>query len=568
MIINRPHRPKQIVAALLATGLIGASCAAHADEREDLERLRATVLSLVDTLVKNGVLPRDKVDTMMRDAETMATARLAQAPAPELGADGKKLVRVPYVPEAVKAQMREQIKAEVLAQTKAERSAGLDLASAGARIKVEGDLRLRNELTRLNAANTPVNSSGFDSTSTLIRAPDFLTLGGAGKNLYTFNTRENSDRTRVRARLVVGAELSDEVSASVGISTGASTGPTSTNQTLGQGAAQSPDFFNKAGVVLNLASLNLTPLPSLSISGGRIRNPFVGTDLVWAEDLNVEGVAVSFKPQLNQSASGFVTAGWFPLATSVPNQSHGRNLLAVQAGVNLPFGQKDNGLKLAAALYDYHGIEGVAETQASYLSAPDYVVRSEYGAAYRQKGNTLFRINAPTSIDSATNWGLASGFRELDLNATLDLAQFEPVHVILTGDIVKNLKFKRADINQRTGSTLLDGKSIGYLGKLQVGTPLLQRRGEWNAYVTYRYLGSDAVLDAFTSSDFGLGGTNNKGFILGASYAIGKNTSLSARWMTSDLIESVVPQTSKTPATARATKYSADLFQVDLNSRF
>ena len=73
--MNPPHRQKRTAVALLAAGLIGVSFSAHGEEREDLERLRATVLSLVDALVKNGVLPRDKADAMMREAESKATAR-------------------------------------------------------------------------------------------------------------------------------------------------------------------------------------------------------------------------------------------------------------------------------------------------------------------------------------------------------------------------------------------------------------------------------------------------------------------------------------------------------------
>ena len=556
MNMNRPQRQKRMLAALLATGLIGASFAAHADEREDLERLRATVLSLVDTLVKNGVLPRDKVDAMMREAEVRASARLALLPAPELGADGKKIVRVAYVPESVKVQMREQVKAEVLAQQGA-RAAG-DAAEPGKRIRVEGDLRLRGEMTRLSADNTP--ASAYDSGATLTRAPDFLTLGGSNKDLHTINTQENSSRLRLRARLGVEADLTSTVTASIGITTGTTTGPTSDNQTLAQNG-----YFNKSTLVLDRAAIRIAPASWLSLTGGRIRNPYAGTDLLWADDLNFEGVAVTLKPQLSPVMDTFLTAGWFPLSPSTPKQSHGRSLLGIQAGINWQFGQKENRLKLAAAVYDFRGIEGVAETQKSYQASTDYVVRSEYAAGYRQRGNTLFRINAPASIDSSTNWGLASRFRELDLTGTVDVAQFDPLHVILTGDLVKNIGFKHSEIVQRTGGApFVDGKSLGYLAKIQVGDPLANKHGAWNAYLAYRYLGSDAVVDAFTNSDFGLGGTNSKGTILGLNYGLAANTWVSARWLSSNLIDSIVPAT----VVAQKTKFSTDLIQIDLNTRF
>jgi hypothetical protein len=146
----------------------------------------------------------------------------------------------------------------------------------------------------------------------------------------------------------------------------------------------------------------------------------------------------------------------------------------------------------------------------------------------------------------------------------VDIAQFDPVHVVLTGDLVKNLGFKRDQIQSRTGSSISDGHSLGYLGRIQVGSPQIVKSGDWNVSLAYRYLGSDAVLDAFTNSDFGLGGTNSKGTIVGMNYGIAKNTWLSARWLSSDLIDSMVPSTSKDTST----KFSVDLLQFDLNTKF
>ena len=94
----------------------------------------------------------------------------------------------------------------------------------------------------------------------------------------------------------------------------------------------------------------------------------------------------------------------------------------------------------------------------------------------------------------------------------------------------------------------------------------MARSGDWNVSLTYRWLGSDAVLDAFTNSDFGLGGTNNKGFILGGNYGIDKNTWFSARWMASDLIDSMAPRV--TGSTVAPSKLSVDLLQIDLNTKF
>lgn len=552
------------VAGTLLTVCLGAlplpaHAQAVAQEREDLEKLRATVLGLLDVLIKSGVLPRDRVDALMREAEKQANTRLAAAPAPEIGPDGKKIVRVPYVPDAVKTQMRDEIKTAVLTQARTEGwgSGSPSISETGTKIQIEGDMRLRAETIRPSESNSPALAYSIGNPN-LTRAPDIW----ANRNL---NTQESQERTRVRVRLGLNMGITDGVTVGLGLSTGNTTGPTSTNQTMAQGAGQSPGYFNKYSLVLDKAFLRFEPWSFLSFSGGRFRNPFLGTDLVWADDLNFEGFALNAKPGRFADMDTFVNAGWFPLSFAVPRQSSARSLFGLQGGVNWQFGTKANRLKLGVALYEYSGLEGVKETAADPSTVPDYVVRSEYGSGYRQRGNTLFRINTSPVFDSATNWGLASGFRELDITAVADIAVFDPLHIIFTTDIVQNLKFDRGEASARAGQVISDGSGLGYLFKVQVGAPTIAKLGDWNAALTYRRLGSDAVVDAFTNSDFGLGGTNNRGIVLAGSYGLAKNTWVTGRWMSSELINSAVPAS---PTTNTRTKYSIDTVQVELNARY
>ena len=559
--MNRPiFTSKKALVLAISAALFGATVPALADERGDLEQLRATTLGLIDALVDNGIIPREKAQQLMHDAEAKATARLAEARPTEIGKDGKKVVRVSYVPESMKNEIRDQVKQEVLAQAKTER-----WGEPGAmpswldRFQFEGDMRLRYESTGLGSQNTAAGVAFYNHDS-MTRALDFAS--STSNSLPNSNTLDNNDRWRLRARLGVNAKVSDTVSAGLRITTGSTSGPTSTNQTMGQN-------FNKYSLVLDRGFLKLDPLSWLSISGGRIANPYFGTDLVWADDLNFEGVAMTLKPELSPSANAFLTAGWFPLQANQPKKTDSHSLIGFQGGLNWKFGA-ENRAKFGLALYQYQGMTG-AETDETYNGGaptiPNYASRYQYQG---QRGNTLFVVNSPLDRSSSGTlplyWGLASEFRELNLTGSLDLARFDPVHIILTGDYVKNLSFNRGDIAKRTGSSIVDGKDVGYMARLQVGYPETVKRGDWNVSLAYRYLGSDAVLDAFTNSDFGLGGTNNKGFILGANYGLDKNTWVSARWLSSNLIDSMAPQLSGDPTPS--TKLGVDLFQVDLNARF
>jgi hypothetical protein len=92
------------------------------------------------------------------------------------------------------------------------------------------------------------------------------------------------------------------------------------------------------------------------------------------------------------------------------------------------------------------------------------------------------------------------------------------------------------------------------MARLVVGMPGMLLRDDWQLSVAYRYLEADAVVDAYTDSDFHMGGTNNKGIILGAQYGLGRNTWLSARWLSSNEIS--------------GPPLSVNMVQVYLNAKF
>ena len=54
------------------------------------------------------------------------------------------------------------------------------------------------------------------------------------------------------------------------------------------------DYFIKDGFLLDQAYLRYKPVNDLTIWAGRIPNPWFYTDLIWANDLNFEGVAGNY----------------------------------------------------------------------------------------------------------------------------------------------------------------------------------------------------------------------------------------------------------------------------------
>jgi hypothetical protein len=571
----KPVKQNLVFKALALTILLGGLASSFAQEKEELEKTRATVLYLIETLEKSVAISRSQADTMMRDAESRARARIIANPT-ETTSDGKKVVRVPYIPESVKTEMREQIKAEVLEETKGSRgSKKLPDLNANSRFKFMGDVRVRQEIIKMSNTNTPTGSSGLTSNTSpaVTRGADFFS-DTTNPNVPFgpgFNPLQNTQRQRVRVRVGMVGELSDDVSVGLGVTTGSSSSsPTSANQTLGQGSSASPGFFSKYPVQWDRSYIRYQPTGAFEVNAGRFKNPFVGTDLVWADDMSFDGIASTLRSVSANENEVFGTMGWFPLTTFNSGKTMNRSMLGAQTGTVIKFGEKPNKFKAALGLYNFKGIEGKAE--GDYLSAGSSYLSSEYSSSVRQRGNTLFRINSQstnpitgTPYDYNNTWGLASGFKELNLTSSLDIAQFDPIHLVLTADMVKNFGYKQSDVQKRTGLNM-DLKNSGYLASVKLGYPTIAQRGDWNITAAYRYLGSDAVLDAFTSADYGLGGTNTKGMSINYSLGLADKTWMSLRYISSDLIDSMVPRVEE--FNNPKTKFSVDSIFIDLNARF
>jgi hypothetical protein len=577
--------------ALTALTLAMAAPTVHADERESLETLRQTTQSLIEVLVENGVISKDKAQAMLKSAQDKAAAALAAQPvvvAPARAAttatttvDGKPVLRVPYVPESMRNQLRNEIKEEVLAQAKAERW-GVPNATPSwvDKIKIDGDFRLRFQSDTVAEDNTKASTyltSEVGNRNGLSRAPDFASYSvtASGGVIPTASTTDDRSRERIRMRLGVSAKVIDEVGVGIRLATGSATDRVSTNQTLGQN-------FNKYQLFVDRAFVRVDPSDWLTVQGGRIPNPWFSSDMTWSDNLNFEGMAATVRaplPLLDATLTPFATVGWFPLREQTPPSRDRRTLVGAQVGAAWDLSPRTR-LKFGLALYDYQNLEGKTDpnyllvTTASSTSTtiavsakPNYGLY-EYPVGMRQKGNTVFETN-PTidGIDTPPVWGLAYKFRPLVLTASAEFTHFDPFNILLSAEYVNNTAFDTSDFHSRaTASAYKDinpgGKRTGYQLKFGVGATEVREAGDWQLQATYRHVGSDAVLDAFTDSDLGLGGTNLQGFTLGLQYGLYRNTTVGLRYLSARSIDTTL--NSAYPDAF----YKVNSLQVDFNVRF
>jgi Putative porin len=528
-------------AALAAVCLIAPVAGHAATEQQSLEELRNTVVNLLQALVDQGVMTREKAQSLVAQAKDKAAAAAVAEGKVDAGA-----VRVPYIPEVVREQIRKEVAEEVkpgvvagvVEQAKAE---GWGIPGALpewlARVKVAGDIRLRGQGDFFGRDNQPlylnyqaINAAGGQTK--------------AGINAFT-NVSEDRYRMRVRARFGVEASLSPSLTAGVRLSTGSLQDPSSENQTLGNYGARYTTAFDQIWVRWD--DKTAQGFTRLSVTGGRIPTPwFEPTDLVFHKDLPFEGVAATGRLGLGDGSAAqsqvFLTVGALPIQ-EVALSTRDKWLLGGQLGTSLRFGDEQR-LKLAVGYYDFRNVQGVRNAfglNNNDFTAPQWV----------QQGNTMFDIR--NDLDPATNlFALASKYAVLDLSLGYELP-LGRYSLSVAGDVVRNVGFKEAEVAALTGHPV-QKRNKGYQMEAGFGDPALGAFGRWRAVLGYRYLQRDAVLDAFTDTDFHAGGTDARGYYLTGDFGLGARTFARLRYLSANEIDGF--------------RYGVDVLQLDFNTSF
>lgn len=537
---------------------------------------------------QNVPMPTPMPETATAEAPPSAQASAAPPPAPP------GTVRVPYVPEFVKKQIREQVKQEVLAEIKDQNWAQPETIPEWLRrIQWSGDIRFRDEfdLFARNNIDDFIDFAAFNNNGPTDINPDTNPNG-----IPFLNTRRNRlDQLSIRARLLMKAEVADGVTVGVRLATGSNNGPISTTQILGGG-------FDKKDFWLDQAYINLQPVKWAGLTLGRMPNPFMHTELVYDDDLNFDGAAASFATGLPWfgDLSFFANGGFFPLEyvssnfpTIDPIKAADRTKFLAAAQIGLDWKTKDFDWTYAFSYYDFANVRGQLSNPCFVLTSHDACSTDSTHPAFLQKGNTLFLIrnilpdpNNPLDFAQPQFAGLAFSYKLLDFTTNFSMKVFDDYTLLLTGDYVKNTSYNPNQICRYNPlgvpvtnvSPGVDGLgnpvwfdpctpppkgvtpaefqsgSQAWMVKATFGDPLPRHRWEWNLSAGYRYLQPDAVLDAYTDSDFHLGGTNAKGFTVGGSLALFENTWVTGRWMSAN-------QVSGPPL-------AIDVLQFDLNTAF
>jgi len=293
------------------------------------------------------------------------------------------------------------------------------------------------------------------------------------------NGGRDKDRQRIRARLGAYTEINSQVDTGIRIATGGGDDARSTNQDL-------DNYFDKKQIWLDLGYIDYHPdaVKNLHVIGGKMLQPWVNMgDVIWDSDINPEGLALTYKYPLGSSAELFGSVGNYTLKDNVDGEGvqfrHDLRLTAGQLGTR--FSVTDNlKLTLGGSIYAYQNDK---DSRCTGTSTP---------CALAVNGN------------STNEFRLYEGFGQADIGGLA-------VPLAFYGQYVKN---NDTTTDQDT-AWLLGAKSKVF---------------GFNLDYNYRDIQRNAVVGAFTDSDFANGTTGSRGHKFKVGYDIDKNFAIGATY--------------------------------------
>ncbi|MBT4374117.1 MAG: hypothetical protein HOD16_00345 [Nitrospina sp.] len=333
------------------------------------------------------------------------------------------------------------------------------------RISWFGDMRLRYEIVD--------------------RASDNSTANDADGHLDT-------DRARIRFRFGARAHVYEDLDFVFRLSTGGDTASTSGNTTL-------DGTFGNEAISLNLAYGSWEFMNGLIVQGGKVKNPFMKSEVVWDNDVNPEGLSQIYQQKLGDTTLQFVAGQYIVEETDRKNNIDSDDVILLAWQAQLHQKTKAGKFKFAVAWYDYHHLTDQGSAITKQLGSGD-------GQRNSQVTGTDVNTTNMQTLDFMADWSSPIGSK----------------HGNLFYEYAVNTSADAPAGNNTIAQDLDTAWQLGF----KFGDKRVKKAGQWQIKTLYRVVQQDAVFYALTDSSFHQGGTNAKGIELGAKYAIRKGMQL------------------------------------------
>lgn len=348
---------------------------------------------------------------------------------------------------------------------------------------------------------------------------------------FHFSNPAGTDRNRFRYRLRFGAvaNMTDAFEAGVRLtsSEAASGGGTGGDPISGNTTFQ--DNGSKKFIYLDLAYARWTPVRSpewlLSVTAGKMENPFVFSDLVFDSDYTPEGGAVNLTYTLGENHAIKAASGYF-LLDEISGSSHDPYLYGAQVRLESAW-NKHFSTSAGVGTVGIVNEDRLNASQGATLGGAggtNFVGSSTWTVPNQNGGNLRSVAGSGAGLTGASG-NLVNNYTPIiaDASATFTLEEFwnykAPFPIKLSADYMHNPA--AADEN----NAFSVGLTLGKAGK----------RGLWEVGYRYKHIEGDSWYEELVDSDFGafyqtgstrsgnssgyIAGTNVKGHVLKAAYS-------------------------------------------------
>ena len=429
-------------------------------------------LNLINRLVQRGILTKDDAGDLIRQAQDDAKSAAQQAQTAQQAAtqaaaaqqmaveaaappQSDDQVSVSYVPEIVKAEMKDEIKRDVMAAAQAEGWNQPNIPEWLSKFRPFMDFRFRYQgnyypnsdsvtnsqemldTLNFNAINTgqPLNMAQIPGSyqqgayysaypglypSGIFPIPQSqnAALGlPAGQQYYypqqapgqtppTYNTTQQREQMRIRFRFGADMNLGENFTSGFRIGTGQNGSPVSENQSLGlPGANNQGGDFSSYAVWIDRAFLKYeigdNPDRMAALTFGRFDNPFfTPTTIMWANDIGFDGIAAQARYKVLKGVTPFATLGIFPYFNTDMNfpatsqskvSSYDKYLYAGQVGIDWKI-TRDLSFKGSAGYYYFQNAQGQVSTPMVTPNQQTQGNTDDSRPSFAQRGNTYMEL--------------------------------------------------------------------------------------------------------------------------------------------------------------------------------
>jgi len=438
-------------------------------------------LNLINRLVQRGILTKEDAGDLIRQAQEDAKnaaqqaqmtqqatqqAAAAQQMAVEAAAppSSDESVSVSYVPEIVKAEMKDEIKRDVLAAAQAENWTTPNYPSWINKFRPFMDWRMRYQdnsypnntsytdetvpfdLVNFNSINTssPLNMAAIPGSggaygltglypNSIYAIPQNYYKGtenGNGPNAAsgapyftgqtptqnppTVNNTQQRQYERIRFRFGADMDLGEGFTSGFRIGTGQNGNPVSENQTMGAvGSNGQGGNFSSYAIWVDRAFLKYeigdNPDKMAALTFGRFDNPFyTPTSMMWANDIGFDGIAAQARYKIFKGFTPFATVGLFPIfntdlnysSTEQPKNSSNDKYLYA-AQVGLDWKvTKDLNFKGAVGYYYFQNAQGQVSAPMTTPNASAQGNTDASRPTFAQTGNTYMELRNIVAVNA------------------------------------------------------------------------------------------------------------------------------------------------------------------------